>query len=258
MGRHYRRGHYRTSKNGTRHWVSGHTVDRDSGFGPPYRTSHRLSPTTTRVPKRAVEVSRTPHRPSRPRGLPNPNSTCPVCGAAVYFYSNTAGSKVYFDELGPPWPKHPCMDSRQFERYNAWLSLPRPGAEASAYSAPGWAGGNQVTRDSVDEGRRRTEVWYVEHVAFDHLGMTMLLRREGPYGPRSWWRLFGPANYWVPVPVGHLVFISGPVSKTVAMSFVDPATLDVRVVYVSRISSSWAELTYRWWGRRKAAPLRGV
>ena len=38
----------------------------------------------------------------------NPNANCPVCGEQVYFYSNDYGSRVYFDELGPPWPKHGC------------------------------------------------------------------------------------------------------------------------------------------------------
>ncbi len=41
----------------------------------------------------------------------NPNARCPVCGTAVFFYSNHFGSKVYFDDLGPPWPKHPCTDN---------------------------------------------------------------------------------------------------------------------------------------------------
>lgn len=39
---------------------------------------------------------------------------CPVCGVSVYFYSNEFGSRVYFDEVGPPWPKHPCTDNSQF------------------------------------------------------------------------------------------------------------------------------------------------
>jgi hypothetical protein len=41
----------------------------------------------------------------------NPNARCPVCGAAVFFYANTSGSRVYFDDLGPPWQKHPCTDN---------------------------------------------------------------------------------------------------------------------------------------------------
>lgn len=43
----------------------------------------------------------------------NPNARCPVCGAAVYFYQSPYGGRVFFDELGPPWPKHPCTDHPQ-------------------------------------------------------------------------------------------------------------------------------------------------
>ena len=28
----------------------------------------------------------------------------------MYFYANEHGSRVFFDHLGPPWPKHPCTD----------------------------------------------------------------------------------------------------------------------------------------------------
>lgn len=41
----------------------------------------------------------------------NPNASCPVCGAHVYFYQSPAGGRVFFDDLGPPWPKHPCTDN---------------------------------------------------------------------------------------------------------------------------------------------------
>jgi hypothetical protein len=41
----------------------------------------------------------------------NPNAHCPVCGASVFFYQSPYGGRVFFDELGPPWPKHPCTDS---------------------------------------------------------------------------------------------------------------------------------------------------
>lgn len=39
-----------------------------------------------------------------------PNSRCPVCGEPVFFYMSPFGGRVFFDELGPPWPKHPCTD----------------------------------------------------------------------------------------------------------------------------------------------------
>lgn len=40
----------------------------------------------------------------------NPNAHCSVCGAAVFFYANAHGSRVFFDDLGKPWPKHGCTD----------------------------------------------------------------------------------------------------------------------------------------------------
>ena len=41
----------------------------------------------------------------RSRTIP---TRCPYCGAKVFYYTNEAGSKVFFDELGPPWPIHSC------------------------------------------------------------------------------------------------------------------------------------------------------
>lgn len=40
----------------------------------------------------------------------NPNARCPVCGESVFFYLSPEDGRVFFDELGPPWPKHPCTD----------------------------------------------------------------------------------------------------------------------------------------------------
>lgn len=42
----------------------------------------------------------------------NPNAKCPECGASVFYYENAHGSRVFFDHLGPPWPKHPCTDRK--------------------------------------------------------------------------------------------------------------------------------------------------
>lgn len=41
----------------------------------------------------------------------NPNAMCPVCGELVFYYESPYGGKVYFDSLGPPWPKHTCTDN---------------------------------------------------------------------------------------------------------------------------------------------------
>lgn len=45
------------------------------------------------------------------RGYVNPNAHCPVCGDNVFFYQAPEGGRVFFDSLGPPWPKHPCTDN---------------------------------------------------------------------------------------------------------------------------------------------------
>lgn len=38
------------------------------------------------------------------------NARCPICSASVYFFTLENNGRVYFDEIGPPWPKHPCTD----------------------------------------------------------------------------------------------------------------------------------------------------
>lgn len=40
-----------------------------------------------------------------------PNASCPVCSARVFFYRSAEGGTVFFDDLGPPWSKHPCTSN---------------------------------------------------------------------------------------------------------------------------------------------------
>ncbi len=40
-----------------------------------------------------------------------PNARCPICGEEVFFCRSPTGGSVFFDELGPPWSKHPCTDT---------------------------------------------------------------------------------------------------------------------------------------------------
>lgn len=58
-------------------------------------------------------------------GFVNPNAHCPVCGEAVFYYESPNGGKVWFDELGPPWPKHPCMEahSASIDNYGEFLKF---------------------------------------------------------------------------------------------------------------------------------------
>lgn len=129
MGQHYRRGHYRRGKNGSYHWVSGHSVTgssrstfRISGSQPWFAPSQSTYPEVTSVAYTPTTFT---------RRLVRPNATCPACGASLYFYSNAAGSRVYFDELGPPWPKHPCMDSGERRNQVAPAWAPPRGSAAA-------------------------------------------------------------------------------------------------------------------------------
>jgi hypothetical protein len=97
MTRFWREGHWRWGKY-DRHWVEGHWVDRDGWSSTWAYTAITPSAQSTSTFAR-IGSSVDPH------------AQCPVCGAAVFFYSNESGSRVYFDDLGPPWPKHPCMDT---------------------------------------------------------------------------------------------------------------------------------------------------
>lgn len=38
-------------------------------------------------------------------------TSCPSCSASVFYFSCDHGSKVFFDELGSPWPIHDCDES---------------------------------------------------------------------------------------------------------------------------------------------------
>lgn len=67
----------------------------------------------------------------------NPNARCPVCQAHVFFYQSPDGGKVYFDDLGPPWPKHPCTSdsSRKPRVFVAGRMLKSSGP---AWYSAGW------------------------------------------------------------------------------------------------------------------------
>lgn len=107
MSTYRRQGHYRRGPNGQQVWVSSHIVTRSSGRS--YAPTPPTSATTYTAPAARVRAPRV----SLPQSLrwAKPNATCPVCRAAVYFYANEFGSRVYFDEVGPPWPKHPCTNT---------------------------------------------------------------------------------------------------------------------------------------------------
>lgn len=142
MGTYHRRGHYRRGANGSVHWVSGHNVTRGrrSPANPAYWQA-RPRPVSARAA--------TPSCPPRP--ILSPNARCPVCGAWVYFYANEHGSRVYFDELGPPWPKHPCVVGGQ--PADTGQQVIRPGGSAD-FAPAQWSIHQGAGSPAAADGRR--------------------------------------------------------------------------------------------------------
>lgn len=91
-----------------------------------------------------------------------PNATCPECGASVYFYESPYGGRVFFDELGPPWPKHPCTDNVPVR-----IAFRRPkevDRSASLVGSPRW----------------RREGWQpLTQASVKRLGSSVILQAEG-------------------------------------------------------------------------------
>lgn len=50
------------------------------------------------------------------RAFTVPNVKCKTCHQLVYYYEHPSGSRVLFDELGPPWPLHPCFIAGQLKK----------------------------------------------------------------------------------------------------------------------------------------------
>jgi hypothetical protein len=117
MTRFWRQAFWRTSKNGVRHRVRKHLVDRDS-WGPLERSP-------------SLVLSKMGVLKSRSARFATPNARCPVCGEQVWYYQNEYGSRVFFDDIGWPWPKHPCTDTGT----RSSLSATRPEARTAADSA---------------------------------------------------------------------------------------------------------------------------
>ena len=85
----WRRGHTRTNRFGTTFNVRGHGFDR----GQIETNSYRLT-------RSGGEIY--------VNGSLTFNINCPGCGDPVFFYQNGHGSRVFFNKLGKPWPKHNC------------------------------------------------------------------------------------------------------------------------------------------------------
>jgi hypothetical protein len=116
----------------------------------------------------------------------NPNAHCPVCGEAVFFYPSPHNGRVFFDDLGPPWPKHPCTDNGREPRRATRTSISpdRPRKPEPQWRQEGWepllSAKVYKRNDRIlltgDMRSKFTELWLLDAGAFD---------REGPVLARA-------------------------------------------------------------------------
>jgi hypothetical protein len=106
----YRRRHERRIRPGVYTTVRETEVRRND-WGRKYSQPQSGLPAPT---KKVVPVPTLEIQPSlRTKGaytacFINPNAECWHCKQPVFYYQNEHNSRVLFDELGPPWPKHAC------------------------------------------------------------------------------------------------------------------------------------------------------
>ena len=67
-----------------------------------------------------------------------PNAKCPVCNALVFYHEAYNGGRVFFDALGPPWPKHPCTDSGYQPRGSQPAAQAPIQTNAPVWKTDGW------------------------------------------------------------------------------------------------------------------------
>lgn len=85
-----------------------------------------------------------------------PNVTCRFCNALVFYHEAWNGGRVFFDALGPPWPKHQCMGGASHETPRL-LSV----EERSAIVAPTAAWRSDGWTPIAVELISREDEWYV-------------------------------------------------------------------------------------------------
>jgi hypothetical protein len=68
----------------------------------------------------------------------NPNAHCPVCYEPVYFYRSPYNGRVFFDDLGWPWPKHRCTDNRREPQRATRASIGARPEHETKWRREGW------------------------------------------------------------------------------------------------------------------------
>lgn len=226
MTRFWRDGFWRTSVYGVQHWVEGHWVERDdwdrsASAGTNLHLYYRQQLTEARAWRSATAR------------YVNPNAKCPVCGLDVFFYQNEFGSRVYFDELGPPWPKHPCTDNQAYRTSSSQepMQVIAPGERdaTDAQVLSRWhefAGSDPEYEFGQRYGSGRWQAWRLVAKARGTKGQCLALAGVEPSAGR-------PRVVWCGQPTpglkrGQLVFLHRRQVAYFDLGSMEPVLLEVR------------------------------
>ncbi len=233
-----RREHFRRGKDGRRHRVRAHTVDRGDpkGRSGPRLPSGSHGYSSLRSAMNEADDNRMLGLRYSAR-LARPNARCPVCGLPVFFYSNMYGSRVFFDELGPPWPKHPCTDQSQNSQHGpSSPSTPslRPLRHVRKYAHGSAFKAVVVTADVYVQryGQLPSLAWVVYATKRDESGLKVRLQQADRISAH---RDILIIRKQLHLQIGTLVFITGSV-----LSFFDQfAMRPVDLPFAALDSPSW-------------------
>lgn len=159
-----RQGHYRTNSYGTTFWVRSHLVNRQE----------------IKWTYESVTI---------------PNAICPVCGEQVFYYENRSGARVFFDELGPDWPKHPCTDNNK-RKYEP-RALINGSRKPYVWEANGWQpifdleiegrGPGWLMLQASDQNGKKQLFWVKDNIDLESISSPIFYRQENGETTFQWW-----------------------------------------------------------------------
>lgn len=128
------------------------------------------------------------------RSFTNPNARCPVCKASVFYHQSENGGRVFFDQLGPPWRKHPCTDrptwrwpaSTEFRLKEEDVGEPR---SVPDWQREGWVPVAKIARVAGPPTRKSK----------DMLTGAIVWSADGASGLKVLWPLLSSFNWSSPV-----------------------------------------------------------
>jgi hypothetical protein len=123
-----------------------------------------------------------------------------MCGGAVYHYQSPDGGRVFFDELGPPWPKHGCTSGGGGGAPIASVSKTAPS------SKPGWetSGWEPV---SIIRNYREDDWWVVRATVLP--GTERPLRLLFEEEPQLQAKMIALFKGWDPQGYGVVAYLDG-------------------------------------------------